>query len=68
MHPMNVLPMNALIVTYAPVFSNITQQQVNQVIDEINSKPLTHAVKSQRSPNYLFKRATRRLRIRTTTV
>ncbi|UEG67870.1 IS30 family transposase [Weissella hellenica] len=50
------------------VFSKITQQQVNQVIDEINSKPLTHAVKSQRSPNYLFKRATRRLRIRTTTV
>lgn len=45
------------------LFSDVTQQQVNQVINEINSKPLTHAVKSQKSPNYLFKRATRRLKV-----
>lgn len=63
--------MSGLIETYAPdyifpkgtLFSDVTQQQVNQVINKINSKPLTHAVKSQKSPNYLFKRATRRLQV-----
>lgn len=45
-------------------FSDISQQHVDQVVKEINSKPLTHAHKQQKSPQYLFKRATRRLRQR----
>lgn len=43
-------------------FSDISQQHVDQVVKEINSKPLTHAHKQQKSPQYLFKRATRHLR------
>ena len=45
-------------------FSDISQQHVDQVVKEINSKPLTHAHKQQKSPQYLFKRATRHLRQR----
>ncbi|APS41803.1 Mobile element protein [Weissella jogaejeotgali] len=45
--------------------SDVSQQRVNQVVAEINSKPLTHVNKQQKSPQYLFKRATRRLRQRT---
>lgn len=45
-------------------FSDISQQRVDQVVKEINSKPLTHTHKQQKSPQYLFKRATRRLRQR----
>ena len=45
-------------------FSDISQQRIDQVVKEINSKPLTHAHKQQKSPQYLFKRATRRLRQR----
>ena len=45
-------------------FSDVSQQRVDQVVKEINSKPLTHANKQQKSPQYLFKRATKHLRQR----
>ncbi|WP_404975649.1 IS30 family transposase [Weissella paramesenteroides] len=41
-------------------FSDISQQRVNQVVKEIDSKPLTHTHKQQKSLQYL----TRRLRQR----
>lgn len=34
--------------------SDVSQQQVDQEVNEINSKPLTHVNKQQKSPQYLF--------------